>query len=124
MPDETPAPATAREMIALLTGGTGFTEHRPAPRSQPPDGPLGWAGYDAARERATARTGEEESVVYGTGAVGDRACVLISFEFGFLGGSLGGLTGDRLTAAYELALTRRLPCSRWSPPGAAGCRRA
>ncbi|MFH8436085.1 carboxyl transferase domain-containing protein [Streptomyces sp. NPDC018007] len=109
MPDETPAPATAREMIALLTGGTGFTEHRPAPRSQPPDGPLGWAGYDAARERATARTGEEESVVYGTGAVGDRACVLISFEFGFLGGSLGGLTGDRLTAAYELALTRRLP---------------
>ncbi|MFH9611983.1 carboxyl transferase domain-containing protein [Streptomyces sp. NPDC017448] len=109
MPDETPAPATAREMIALLTGGAGFTEHRPAPRFQPPDGPLGWAGYDAARERATARTGEEESVVYGTGAVGDRACVLLSFEFGFLGGSLGGLTGDRLTAAYELALTRRLP---------------
>ncbi|MFJ2025002.1 carboxyl transferase domain-containing protein [Streptomyces sp. NPDC087897] len=96
-------------MITLLTGAAGFTEHRPPPRPQPPDGPLGWAGYDAARARAAARTGEEESVVYGTGAVGGRSCVLISFEFGFLGGSLGGATGDRLAAAYELALTRRLP---------------
>ncbi|MGW6648488.1 acetyl-CoA carboxylase [Streptomyces sp. CB02130] len=109
MPDATPVRATAREAIALLTGAAGFTEHRPPPSPLPPDGPLGWAGYDAARERASARTGEEESVVYGTGAVGDRACVLLSFEFGFLGGSLGRQTGDRLAAAYELALTRRIP---------------
>ncbi|WP_098895498.1 carboxyl transferase domain-containing protein [Streptomyces sp. t99] len=109
MPDATPARATAREAIALLTGAAGFTEHRPSPSPLPPDGPLGWAGYDAARERASARTGEEESVVYGTGVVGDRACVLLSFEFGFLGGSLGRQTGDRLAAVYELALTRRLP---------------
>ncbi|WP_103533946.1 carboxyl transferase domain-containing protein [Streptomyces sp. SM11] len=108
-PDEAAFRPTAREMIALLTGTAGFTEHRPPARPLPPDGPLGWAGYDAARERAGARTGEEESVVYGTGVVGDRACVLLSFEFGFLGGSLGRLAGDRLAAAYELALTRRLP---------------
>ncbi|MFI5723132.1 carboxyl transferase domain-containing protein [Streptomyces cyaneofuscatus] len=109
MPAE-PAPRmTAREAIALLTGSAGFTEHRPPPRTLPPDGPLGWAGYDAARERAAERTGEEESVVYGTGVVGDRESVLLSFEFGFLGGSLGQLTGDRLEAAYELALSRRLP---------------
>ncbi|WP_032761963.1 carboxyl transferase domain-containing protein [Streptomyces sp. CNS654] len=109
MPDADSARATAREAIALLTAGAGFTEHRPPPRPLPPDGPLGWSGYDAARERASARTGEEESVVYGTGVVGARACVLLSFEFGFLGGSLGRNTGDRLAAAYELALTRRLP---------------
>ncbi|PVD06861.1 carboxyl transferase domain-containing protein [Streptomyces sp. CS147] len=109
MPDADPARATAREAIALLTGATGFTEHRPPPRPLPPDGPLGWSGYDAARERASARTGEEESVVYGTGVVGGRPCALLSFEFGFLGGSLGRNTGDRLAAAYELALTRRLP---------------
>ncbi|MFJ6144401.1 carboxyl transferase domain-containing protein [Streptomyces anulatus] len=109
MPADSPARATARETIALLTGAAGFTEHRPPSHPLPPDGPLGWAGYDAAREQAAARTGEEESVVYGTGVVGDRACVLLAFEFGFLGGSLGRLTGDRLAAAYELALTRRLP---------------
>lgn len=107
--DLRPARLTARETIALLTGVAGFTEHRPPPRTLPPDGPLGWTGYDAARERAAERTGEDESVVYGTGIVGDRACVLLSFEFGFLGGSLGRLTGDRLEAAYGLALARRLP---------------
>ncbi|MFJ5043224.1 carboxyl transferase domain-containing protein [Streptomyces sp. NPDC088719] len=109
MPADSPARATARETIALITGAAGFTEHRPPSRPLPPDGPLGWAGYDAARERAGRRTGEEESVVYGTGVVGDRSCVLLAFEFGFLGGSLGRSTGDRLAAAYELALTRRLP---------------
>ncbi|MFJ9110828.1 carboxyl transferase domain-containing protein [Streptomyces sp. NPDC102283] len=109
MPADSPARATAREMIALLTGAAGFTEHRPPSHPLPPDGPLGWAGYDVSRERAGRRTGEEESVVYGTGVVGDRACVLLAFEFGFLGGSLGRPTGDRLAAAYELALTRRLP---------------
>lgn len=109
MPADSPARATARETIELLTGAAGFTEHRPPSHPLPPDGPLGWAGYDAARERAATRTGEEESVVYGTGVVGGRACVLLAFEFGFLGGSLGRLTGDRLAAAYELALARRLP---------------
>ncbi|MFJ8842051.1 carboxyl transferase domain-containing protein [Streptomyces cyaneofuscatus] len=109
MPADPSSRMTAREAIALLTGAAGFTEHRPPPRTLPPDGPLGWAGYDAARERAAERTGEDESVVYGTGVVGERECVLLSFEFGFLGGSLGQLTGDRLEAAYELALSRRLP---------------
>ncbi|RBL85025.1 acetyl-CoA carboxylase, partial [Streptomyces cavourensis] len=121
MPAEPSARLTAREAIALLTGAAEFTEHRPPPRTLPPDGPLGWTGYDAARERAAERTGEEESVVYGTGLVGDRACVLLSFEFGFLGGSLGLLTGDRLEAAYDLALTRRLPPLALVATGAAGC---
>jgi acetyl-CoA carboxylase carboxyl transferase subunit beta len=35
--------------------------------------------------------------------------VLIAFEFGFLGGSLGRRTGDRLEAAYTHARAHRLP---------------
>ncbi|MEV5601963.1 carboxyl transferase domain-containing protein [Streptomyces sp. NPDC052299] len=98
---------TAREAIAALTDA--FTE-LPAPAGDTDgDGPLGWTGYADSRARATARTGEQESVVHGTATVGGHPCVLISFEFGFLGGSLGQRTGDRLEAAYEEAITRRLP---------------
>ncbi|MFB8209561.1 carboxyl transferase domain-containing protein [Streptomyces sp. NPDC056010] len=98
---------TAREAVAALTDG--FTE-LPAPAGDTDgDGPLGWTGYAASRARATARTGEQESVVHGTATVGGHPCVLLSFEFGFLGGSLGQRTGDRLEAAYEEAITRRLP---------------
>ncbi|WP_205020030.1 carboxyl transferase domain-containing protein [Streptomyces sp. HB132] len=98
---------SAREAIAAVTAR--FTEHRPAARPVVPDGPLGWSGYAESRARAAERTGEEESVLYGRAVVGDRECVLVAFEFGFLGGSLGGHTGDRLEAAYALAGELRLP---------------
>ncbi|MEV5674691.1 carboxyl transferase domain-containing protein [Streptomyces sp. NPDC052179] len=98
---------TAREALAAVTAD--FDEHRPPERPAPADGPLAWSGYGQARARAAARTGEEESVVHGTGTVGGRPCALVSFEFGFLGGSLGQSTGDRLEGAYALALERRVP---------------
>ncbi|MGW8457022.1 carboxyl transferase domain-containing protein [Streptomyces niveus] len=108
---------SARQAIAALTGATpagapaAFTElELPAPKdTAAPDGPLGWPGYDESRARAARRTGEDESVVCGTARVGATEAVLISFEFGFLGGSLGERTGDRLEAAYTLARERRLP---------------
>ncbi|TDT41173.1 acetyl-CoA carboxylase carboxyl transferase subunit beta [Streptomyces sp. BK208] len=101
--------ASAREFLALVTDAPPFTELPHPDGAWPPDGPLGWPGYDAARARAAGRTGEEESVVCGTGRVGGTPAVLISFEFGFLGGSLGSRTGDRLEAAYTYAREHRLP---------------
>ncbi|MEV0977965.1 carboxyl transferase domain-containing protein [Streptomyces sp. NPDC049915] len=98
---------SARAALALVTDD--FTE-LPAPeRRSRPDGPLGWQGYDDARARAAERTGEQESVVCGTGTVEGTRAVLISFEFGFLGGSLGERTGDRLEQAYTHARAHRLP---------------
>ncbi|WP_405831840.1 carboxyl transferase domain-containing protein [Streptomyces sp. NBC_01176] len=97
----------AREAIALVTDE--FTELRVPMRHFEPDGPLSWQGYDEARSRAAARTGEDESVVCGSAVVGGTRVALIAFEFGFLGGSLGARTGDRLEAAYAHAREHRLP---------------
>jgi acetyl-CoA carboxylase carboxyl transferase subunit beta len=113
---------SAREAIALVTDS--FAE-LPSPKDTfGTDGPLAWPGYGEARERAAARTGEGESVVCGTAVFGTASfgttidgraplgpvtAVLIAFEFGFLGGSLGERTGDRLESAYEHARTHRLP---------------
>ncbi|GAB2751105.1 carboxyl transferase domain-containing protein [Streptomyces bullii] len=100
---------SARETVALVADGSAFTE-LPAPPGEPgPDGPLRWPGYDASRARAAERTGERESVVCGTARVEGTRAVLIAFEFGFLGGSLGARTGDRLEAAYTYAREHRLP---------------
>ncbi|MEV2212337.1 carboxyl transferase domain-containing protein [Streptomyces sp. NPDC050997] len=100
---------TARETLTLVTDQGTFTELPYPARDGGPDGPLGWQGYDASRERAAERTGEQESVVCGTAHVEGVRAVLISFEFGFLGGSLGERTGDRLEAAYTYAREHRLP---------------
>ncbi|MFC4497267.1 carboxyl transferase domain-containing protein [Streptomyces ovatisporus] len=104
---------SARGVIRAVS--SGFTE-LPGTAAEPgpgghhaTDGPLAWNGYGAARERAAERTGESESVVCGTAVVGDVEAVLISFEFGFLGGSLGARTGDRVAAAYAQARARKMP---------------
>jgi acetyl-CoA carboxylase carboxyl transferase subunit beta len=101
--------ASAREVLALVTDDGTFAELPYPARDSGPDGPLVWQGYDAARARAAERTGEQESVVCGTARVESTPAVLIAFEFGFLGGSLGERTGDRLEAAYTYAREHRLP---------------
>ncbi|MGW0820164.1 carboxyl transferase domain-containing protein [Streptomyces sp. NPDC002845] len=111
MPDRATDRATgrfsARKAIALVA--TGFDELPVPAKEYEPDGPLSWHGYDASRARAAERTGEEESVVCGRAVIGGTEAVLISFEFGFLGGSLGERTGDRLESAYVHAREHRLP---------------
>ncbi|MGW3492194.1 carboxyl transferase domain-containing protein [Streptomyces sp. NPDC001020] len=97
----------ARAALALVTDD--FVELATPARESGLDGPLRWAGYDASRARAATRTGEEESVVWGRATVGDTPAVLIAFEFGFLGGSLGQRTGDRLESAHAYARDHRLP---------------
>jgi acetyl-CoA carboxylase carboxyl transferase subunit beta len=98
---------SARDALALVTDD--FTELPGPARQSRPDGPLAWQGYDASRARAAERTGEEESVVCGTASVEGTRAVLLAFEFGFLGGSLGRRTGDRLESAYTYARAHRLP---------------
>jgi acetyl-CoA carboxylase carboxyl transferase subunit beta len=73
------------------------------------DGPLGWPGYDEAVARAAERTGECESVVCGVAEIGGVAAVLLAFEFGFLGGSLGTRTGQRIEQAFTLARELAVP---------------
>ncbi|MEO3755385.1 carboxyl transferase domain-containing protein [Streptomyces sp. B6B3] len=101
----------ARRLIATLT--CAFTElpQRSATAADLPGGggPLGWRGYDEARARARERTGETESVVCGLGRFGDVEAVLIAFEFGFLGGSIGAATGDRVENAFITARDLSLP---------------
>ncbi|MEU3856237.1 carboxyl transferase domain-containing protein [Streptomyces sp. NPDC028722] len=105
MPDR----LSARQVLALVTDAGSFRDLPAPPEESRPDGPLGWQGYDASRARATERTGERESAVCGTASVAGTPAVLIAFEFGFLGGSLGERTGDRLEAAYTYARAHRLP---------------
>ncbi|MGW5866658.1 carboxyl transferase domain-containing protein [Streptomyces sp. NPDC055239] len=104
---------TARAAIAAVADQDSFRE-LPLPAHEftdtaSRDGPIAWEGYADSRARAEERTGERESVVCGAAAVGGTQAVIISFEFGFLGGSLGERTGDRLEAAHRHARAHRLP---------------
>jgi acyl-CoA carboxylase subunit beta len=65
--------------------------------------PLDWDGYGAHLQRARKRSGEPESVVCGYGRVGRTESVLVSFDFRFMGGSMGEATGRKITEALVRA---------------------
>ena len=85
----------------------------------PPD-PLGFPGYRDQLARARARTGVDESVTCDRGSFGGVEAVVIAFEFGFMGGSMGAEAGRRIAAALDEGARERLPVVSFVASG--GCR--
>jgi acetyl-CoA carboxylase carboxyl transferase subunit beta len=54
-------------------------------------------------------TGLKDAVIVGTGAVDGLDAVIAAMEYGFIGGSMGVVVGEKITRAAELALATRGP---------------
>ncbi|MFD1151068.1 carboxyl transferase domain-containing protein [Saccharothrix hoggarensis] len=67
--------------------------------------PLGWPGYEAQLARARERSGGAESVSWRR----RRHAVVITFDFRFLGGSVGTATGAVIEEAFTAARAAHLP---------------
>ncbi|MDQ4213608.1 carboxyl transferase domain-containing protein [Microbacterium sp. ASV81] len=87
---------------AVLDEGSFRSWDAPLPAPVDPE-------YRAALARATERAGADEAVRTGAGAVHGRSVAVIVSEFGFLGGSIGVVTADRIVAAFERARREGLP---------------
>jgi acetyl-CoA carboxylase beta subunit len=89
---------------------TNFVELAPStPATFGDNGPLNWSGYAEATGRARQRSTEAESIVYGHATVAGIPVVILAFDFRYLGGSVGGATGDRIEHAFTEARTHRRP---------------
>src|SRR2546426_654838 len=71
--------------------------------------PLAFPGYSEQLRDARAATGSSESVLVAAGTISNREVLVISFEFGFLGGSMGVAAGERISRAFERATEDRIP---------------
>ncbi|HJY24893.1 MAG TPA: acetyl-CoA carboxylase carboxyltransferase subunit beta, partial [Actinomycetes bacterium] len=65
--------------------------------------------YAAQLAKARERTGLDEAVTTGEGRISGRRVAVLAGEFGFLGGSIGVATAERLVRAIERATEERLP---------------
>ena len=70
-----------------------------------PDG----GAYRRQLREAFRRTALREAAITGRCRIGGRAAVLIVLDFGFMGGSMGVVVGERVAKAFEDATKRRLP---------------
>ncbi|MFD7455497.1 carboxyl transferase domain-containing protein [Kitasatospora sp. NPDC059827] len=95
---------TAHQLIGLLVDPGGFHSW-----DEPPSLPTADPDYRASLDRARARTGLDEAVLTGRGLIDGRPVALVASEFGFLGGSIGVATAERITRAVERATAERLP---------------
>ena len=59
--------------------------------------------------RSKEATGLEDAVLIARGSIAGIPVVLASMEYGFIGGSMGVVVGEKITRAVELALEERSP---------------
>jgi acetyl-CoA carboxylase carboxyl transferase subunit beta len=100
---------SARERIGILTDAGSFEEHYQNVTSADP---LGFKDTKRYRDRVKAaqqKTGLGDAVVCGLARIGGLPTVLCAFEFGFMGGSMGSVVGEKLARAIELAAAKHVP---------------
>jgi acetyl-CoA carboxylase carboxyl transferase subunit beta len=68
---------------------------------------------------ATKSTGEKDALVVKEGRVNGRGVVVAAFEFGFIGGSMGSVVGEKFTMAVNRCLEKRLPFVCFATSGGA-----
>jgi len=84
--------------------------------------PLGFVDQKAYLDRIAAAqiaTGMKDAAVWGTGAIEGRPVAICVMDFGFMGGSMGAVVGEKVTRAAEYALVERVPLIVVSASGGA-----
>jgi len=75
--------------------------------------------YRQKLEDERAKSGLTESVVAGTGRIDGLPLALAVMDSHFIGGSMGSVSGEKITRAIEVALERRIPLLISSASGGA-----
>lgn len=110
---------SASERLALVLDAGSFQEfdgHLAA------DDPLGFVDetpYPRRIDEAQRRTSMPEAVLTGTGTIEGAKLVTAAMEFGFLGGSMGSVVGEKIARAAERAAQSRVALIVFSASGGA-----
>jgi acetyl-CoA carboxylase carboxyl transferase subunit beta len=99
---------SASERLRTLFDGD-WEEHDSGLRSTDPLLFTDTRPYRQRLEASIAGTGLNDAVITATGRVGGIDSVLAAMEYGFIGGSMGVVVGEKITRAIERAIAARYP---------------
>ena len=105
----TNAPAAQANTIRVTAASVLFTRFQPFPDPPRSTDPLTWPDYPAKLAATQQRTGSHQAVSAGTAFVNGQPCVAITFDFDFLGGSMGQAEGTLIVQAIQEATANRWP---------------
>ena len=109
----------SRRRLELLLDEGAYHERDKGLRSTDP---LEFTDLKPYRERlakAEQATGMLDAVIAAEGKLGGRPVVVCVMEYGFIGGSMGAVVGEKITRAIERAIERRWPLIIFSCSGGA-----
>ena len=100
---------TARERIELLVDKETFKENYKFVKTVEPLSFSRRNRYRKFLEQDQNRTGLTEAAVAGKCRIGDVETMLIVLDFGFMGGTMGSVVGEKVSMAFENAARRGIP---------------
>ncbi|MCL1790112.1 MAG: acetyl-CoA carboxylase, carboxyltransferase subunit beta [Peptococcaceae bacterium] len=106
----------ARQRIYMITDSTTFIE---TDGDLIPHNILNFPGYEEKLEAARLRSAEPDSVVCGTCEIGGIKAALFVMEPFFMMGSMGSVTGEKITRTFERALVANMPVVGFTVSGGA-----
>ena len=86
-----------------------WEEHDRGLRSTDPLGFTDTKPYADRLRSGHEATGQRDAVITATGRLDGMEVVVASMEYGFIGGSMGVVVGEKITRAIERAIAKRLP---------------
>ena len=110
--------SAAARLEQLIDDGT-WAEHDAGLQSVDALGFVDQKAYPDRLAAAQLATGMRDAAVWGTGAMGGHPIAACVMDFGFMGGSMGAVVGEKVTRAAEYALAERVPLLIVSASGGA-----
>jgi acetyl-CoA carboxylase carboxyl transferase subunit beta len=110
---------SANARLALLLDHGTFVERDAGLQSVDPLGFVDQKAYPDRIAAAQLATGMRDAAVWGTATLDGRPVAICVMDFGFMGGSMGAVVGEKVTRAAEYALAQRLPLIVVSASGGA-----
>lgn len=110
---------TARERLSFIFDDGRYEEFNPSLKSSDPLEFHDRKAYKGRLEAAMESTGSSEGVVTASGAMMGLDLVCAVMEYGFIGGSMGSVVGEKITRAVEKSLETGTPLLIVSSSGGA-----
>ena len=107
---------TAPERVAYTADEGSW---RPLHENLRASDPLGFKDYRGKLDALEAATGLTDGVQIGLASIQDVPIVLGVTDFRFIGGSMGSVSGEKITRAMEEGIARRLPVVLFTASGGA-----
>ena len=100
---------SAADRLRMLFDAGEWTEHDANLRTLDPLKFTDTKPYKSRLDASMKSTGLKDAVIVGTGTLDGVPVVIAAMEYGFIGGSMGVVVGEKITRAAERALDNRWP---------------